>query len=202
MKEKGRLFIISGPSGCGKDTLLKTYFDRHEDVEFSVSIITRPKRDKSDDEKYSFVTVEAFKELIEQNRLLEYAEYCGNFYGTPKEPIEKWISEGKDVLVEVETVGAEKIKAEMPEAISIFILPPSVELLKKRLSGRATETPEQLEKRLDKAIEEMKKSVFYDYIVVNDSLEQAAEAFERIILSDRQKTERNINFINEVLKNA
>jgi guanylate kinase len=106
------------------------------------------------------------------------------------------------VLVEVETVGAEKIKAEMPEAISIFILPPSVELLKKRLSGRATETPEQLEKRLDKAIEEMKKSVFYDYIVVNDSLEQAAEAFERIILSDRQKTERNINFINEVLKNA
>ena len=187
MKEKGRLFIISGPSGCGKDTLLKTYFDRHEDVEFSVSTITRPKRDKSDDEKYSFVTVEAFKELIEQNRLLEYAEYCGNFYGTPKEPIEKWISEGKDVLVEVETVGAEKIKAEMPEAISIFILPPSVELLKKRL---------------DKAIEEMKKSVFYDYIVVNDSLEQAAEAFERIILSDRQKTERNINFINEVLKNA
>lgn len=202
MKEKGRLFIISGPSGCGKDTLLKTYFDRHEDVEFSVSTITRPKRDKSDDEKYSFVTVEAFKELIEQNRLLEYAEYCGNFYGTPKEPIEKWISEGKDVLVEVETVGAEKIKAEMPEAISIFILPPSVELLKKRLSGRATETPEQLEKRLDKAIEEMKKSVFYDYIVVNDSLEQAAEVFERIILSDRQKTERNINFINEVLKNA
>ena len=148
------------------------------------------------------MTVEAFKELIEQNRLLEYAEYCGNFYGTPKEPIEKWISEGKDVLVEVETVGAEKIKAEMPEAISIFILPPSVELLKKRLSGRATETPEQLKKRLDKAIEEMKKSVFYDYIVVNDSLEQAAEAFERIILSDRQKTERNINFINEVLKNA
>lgn len=122
MKEKGRLFIISGPSGCGKDTLLKTYFDRHEDVEFSVSTITRPKRDKSDDEKYSFVTVEAFKELIEQNRLLEYAEYCGNFYGTPKEPIEKWISEGKDVLVEVETVGAEKIKAEMPRqsAFSFF----------------------------------------------------------------------------------
>lgn len=202
MKEKGRLFIISGPSGCGKDTLLKTYFDRRGDVEFSVSTITRPKRDKSDDEKYNFVTVEAFKALIEKNMLLEYAEYCGNFYGTPKEPIERWISEGKDVFVEVETVGAEKIKAEMPEAISIFILPPSVELLKKRLSGRATETPEQLEKRLDKAIEEMKKSVFYDYIVVNDNLEQAAEAFERIILSDRQKTERNINFINEVLKNA
>ena len=202
MTDKGRLFIISGPSGCGKDTLLGTYFDRHSDVEFSVSTITRPKRDKSDDQKYNFVSVEHFKRLIENDELLEYAEYCGNFYGTPKGPIEDWISQGKDVFVEVETVGAQKIKQKMPDAVSIFVLPPSVQLLKKRLSGRATETPEQLQKRLDKAIEEMKKSVDYDYIVVNDDLEQAAEAFERIILSDRQKTERNINIINEVLKNA
>ncbi len=200
--EQGRLFIISGPSGSGKDTVLKTYFDRHSDYEFSVSTITRPKRDKSDEQKYNFTSRENFLRLIEEDKLLEYAEYCGNFYGTPREPVERWISQGKDVFVEVETVGAAKIKAKMPEAVSIFILPPSLSVLKKRLSGRATETAEQLEKRLKKAADEMKRSVDYDYIVINDRLEEAADCFERIILADRQRTERNKNFINEVLENA
>lgn len=200
--EKGRLFIISGPSGSGKDTILKTYFAAHGDFEFSVSTITRPKRDKSDDEKYNFTSRENFERLIKDDKLLEYAEYCGNYYGTPREPIENWINEGKDVFVEVETVGAAKIKEKMPDAVSIFILPPSLAVLKKRLSGRATETAEQLEKRLDKALLEMKRAVDYDYVVVNDRLEDAAEDFERIILSDRRKTERNINLINEVLENA
>lgn len=200
--EKGRLFIISGPSGSGKDTILKTYFAANGDFEFSVSTITRPKRDKSDDEKYNFTSRENFERLIKDDKLLEYAEYCGNYYGTPREPIENWINDGKDVFVEVETVGAAKIKEKMPDAVSIFILPPSLAVLKKRLSGRATETAEQLEKRLDKALLEMKRAVDYDYVVVNDRLEDAAEDFERIILSDRRKTERNINLINEVLENA
>ena len=167
-----------------------------------MSTITRPKRDKSDDEKYNFTSRENFERLIKDDKLLEYAEYCGNYYGTPREPIENWINDGKDVFVEVETVGAAKIKEKMPDAVSIFILPPSLAVLKKRLSGRATETAEQLEKRLDKALLEMKRAVHYDYVVVNDRLEDAAEDFERIILSDRRKTERNINLINEVLENA
>lgn len=202
VEKAGRLFLISGPSGSGKDTILKDFFQKHPEAVFSISTTTRAKRDSRDNEKYHFISREDFEKAIASDEFLEYAEYCGNYYGTPKGPIENWISEGKDVFVEVETVGAQKIMEELPELVSIFIMPPSVEVLKKRLAGRKTESSEQAEKRIKEAVREMSAAINYDFVIINDRLEDAAELFESIITADHARTSRNINIINEVLKNA
>lgn len=203
MMNKGIPFIVSGPSGSGKDTLLKRLFAQHKEIMFSYSCVTRAKRGTpGEDEKYRFVSVEQFKEMLENNELLEYNIYLGNYYGTPKKPVEDATESGNDIILEIDVNGARQIRQSLPEAVSIFIMPPSMEVLKKRLLGRSTESAEVAEKRLGEAVREIGCAEEYDYIVVNDDLDQAVNTLYSIILAEKSKTSNMRNFINEVQNNA
>lgn len=199
---RGQLYIFSGPSGVGKDTILTEFLKNNPDVMLSISSITRPRRSADDDLKYHFISKEDFEAGIKNGDFLEYAEYCGNYYGTPKAPIEKWLDEGKDVIVEIEIQGAKKIMDSLEDVQSIFILPPSLKVLKKRLLKRSTEDDSQLEKRINKAREEISFALNYDYVIINDRLEDAVAMMESVFASQRARTEKNIDFIKGVLDNA
>ena len=198
---KGSLFIISGPSGSGKDTVLKEVFKLLPDVAFSISTITRPMRvGEIEGEKYNFVTKEKFLSMLENDELLEFNEYVGNFYGTPRKPVEQALLNGQDMLLEVDVNGAFKVKEKMKDAVSIFIMPPSFAELKRRLSSRGTDDEAVINKRMNEALREIENAVNYDYIVVNDDILAAAQDVEHIILSSRLKTARKKEIINEVLE--
>ncbi|MBE6781599.1 MAG: guanylate kinase [Ruminococcaceae bacterium] len=198
---KGRLLIVSGPSGSGKDTILKKAFERLDGVKFSISTITRPMRPgEVEGEKYNFVSVECFEEMIKKGQLLEYNNYIGNYYGTPKAPVEKVIKEGGEIIVEVDVNGHRNIKNMIDSAVSIFIMPPSFEVLKQRLSGRGTDPDEVINKRMESALAEIACAKEYDYIVVNDNLEEAVDDFINIVKSDRLCIERQNYLVDEVLK--
>ena len=200
---KGRLFIISGPSGSGKDTILKEILEIRSDVFFSISHITRKMRaGEVEGEKYHFISTEEFKEELEKDVFLEYNEYSGNFYGTPKAPIEEHLAAGDDVLIECDVNGAETLRKLLPGVISVFIMPPSFEVLKKRLSGRGTETAEQIERRLNEALNEIRRADEYDYIVVNDDLSVAVEDFLTVLKSNKLLLKNQKYIIDEVLENA
>ena len=174
MKNKGELFVISGPSGVGKGVICKALLLADDKIRFSVSATTRaPRPGEEHGVSYFFVTREEFEGMIQRNELLEYMDVFGmNYYGTPKAYIEKLTSEGIDVILDIDVNGARNVKKQRPEAVSIFILPPSMQALHSRLVGRGTETPEAVEKRFGKAKEEISHANEYDYIVVNDSLEE------------------------------
>ena len=198
---KGSLFIISGPSGSGKDTVLKEVFKLLPDVAFSISTITRPMRvGEIEGEKYNFVTKEKFLSMLENDELLEFNEYVGNFYGTPRKPVEQALLKGQDMLLEVDVNGAFKVKEKKKDAVSIFIMPPSFAELKRRLSSRGTDDEAVINKRMNEALREIENAVNYDYIVVNDDILAAAQDVEHIILSSRLKTARKKEIINEVLE--
>jgi len=198
---KGRLIIVSGPSGSGKDTILQKVFERLPEIKFSISTITRAMRPgEVEGEKYNFVSREYFEDMIKNDLLLEYNNYVGNYYGTPKAPVDKAIAEGKEIIVEVDVNGARNIKKCREDAISVFILPPSYEELNRRLSARGTDAPEVIEKRMKAALDEIAEAVNYDYIVVNDDLNEAVEDFITIIRSDRLSIKRQNYLIDEVLK--
>ena len=198
---KGSLFIISGPSGSGKDTVLKEVFKLLPDVAFSISTITRPMRvGEIEGEKYNFVTKEKFLSMLENDELLEFNEYVGNFYGTPRKPVAQALFKGQDMLLEVDVNGAFKVKEKMKDAVSIFIMPPSFAELKRRLSSRGTDDEAVINKRMNEALREIENAVNYDYIVVNDDILAAAQDVEHIILSSRLKTARKKEIINEVLE--
>ncbi len=200
---KGRLFIVSGPSGSGKDTVLKKVFEKYQDISFSISSITRDMRaGEIAGEKYNFISREEFERMIADNALLEHNIFVGNYYGTPRKPVEDCINSGGDMIVEVDVNGAAQIREKMPEAVSIFIMPPSFEVLRQRLSGRGTETEKQVADRLLSAIGEIARAVEYDYIVVNDVLEEAVEDLISVIRTDRFKTDRQTELINEILNKA
>lgn len=198
---KGKLFIISGPSGSGKDTLLQELFKVRPEIKFSISSITRPMRQgEVEGGKYHFISREEFEELIKNDALLEYNVFVGNYYGTPKAPVVEALDRGEDMILELDVNGAALVKQKMPEAISVFIMPPSFEVLKNRLSGRGTEAPEVVQKRLNVALGEIKRAADYDFIVVNDKLNEATNDLLSVILGQKLKTESEKDIIDEVLK--
>ena len=197
---KGRLFIISGPSGSGKDTVLKELFVRFPEIKFSISCVTRQMRaGEVEGEKYHFISHDEFREMIENDRLLEHNFYVDNYYGTPREPVERCIEAGEDIFVEIDVNGAAQIRQKQPDAVSIFIMPPSVSVLRERLVGRGTETAEQIEKRLNDAVGEIKRAGEYDYIIINDDLKKAVDDISSVIESDRFCADRNVGLIDRVL---
>ncbi len=202
MNPNRQVFLFSGPSGVGKDTVLELVRQRYPDLKFSISTTTRQRRSPADDAKYTFISNEAFEQGIKEGAFLEYAQYCESYYGTPAAPIETWNGEGFDVIVECEVQGALKIMEVMPQVISIFILPPSIKELRRRLEKRQTDAPEKIEKRVATAIEEIKQAVHYKYIVTNDVLEDTVDRICGIIATYQSSVERNKNKIHEVLENA
>lgn len=198
---KGGVFIISGPSGSGKDTLIVRLLEKLPELRFSISSITRGMREgEKQGEKYNFITREKFEDMINNGELLEYNTYVGNYYGTPKAPVVKAIEDGYDMIIEVDVNGAAQIREKLADAVSIFIMPPSYEELKARLSGRGTETEELIDRRMNSALGEIRRASEYDYIVVNDDIDTAVNDIMSVILSQRLKTERKSYIIEEVLK--
>lgn len=200
---KGGVFIISGPSGSGKDTILCELFKKCPEIEFSISSVTRNMREgEKEGEKYNFITREAFQQMINEDKLLEYNVYVDNYYGTPREPVERAVNEGKDIFIEVDVNGAANIRAKLPEAVSIFIMPPSFEELKRRLSGRGTESEELITLRMASSLGEIKRATEYDYIIVNDDVSKAVDDIITVISGSKFMLERQKHIIDEVLKNV
>lgn len=198
---KGKLYIFSGPSGSGKDTVLKTVLSQCPEVMLSISSITRGMRvGEVEGEKYHFISREEFEQLIRDDMLLEYNVFVGNYYGTPKKPVEDALESGRDVILEIDVNGAAQIMKKRPDAVSIFIMPPSLPELKRRLCGRGTDSAEVIEKRLQAALSEIEKAVNYDYIVVNDVIDKACDDVISIIASEKLKIDRQKYIIDEVLE--
>ncbi len=203
MINKGKLYVVSAPSGCGKGTILSEVLKNNDNLFYSVSATTRCPRDGEEDGvNYYFLSVEDFKKQIENGGMLEYAQFCDNYYGTPKQKVLDKLNKGIDVILEIETNGAMQIKKAMSEAILIFILPPSVSELRRRLNKRGTEKQDIIDKRVNEAEAEIKKACEYDYIMINDELEKAIEDFEAILKASKLTNENNKSKIEEVLKNA
>lgn len=183
--ERGKSFIISGPSGVGKSTILHKLFERRKNLYFSVSATTRaPREGEQDGVHYHFSTVEEFRKLIEEDAFLEYAEFVGNYYGTPKRYVDEAMDRGEDVILDIELQGANQVHAKRPEVIRIFILPPSMEELERRLVSRGTETPEKIRGRLERARVEFESVHTYDYIVINDDVEHAVNELDAIMTAE------------------
>lgn len=190
---KGLLFIISGPAGSGKGTVVKKLIEKHDGVKLSISMTTRqPRPIETPDVDYYFVTREAFEESINAGQMLEYAEYNGNYYGTPRAKVEGCLEAGYDVILEIEVVGAMQIKASFPDAIAIMLTPPDSSVLEARLRGRGTETEENIIKRLNKAKVEITYLPRYDYSVINEDngVEACADLVYSIMQAEHSKTTR------------
>lgn len=203
MNKKGLLIVISGPSGCGKGTLIKGLMQGDKNIKYSVSATTRkPRPGEVDGESYFFVTKQAFEKEIASGGMLEYAEYCDNYYGTPKSYVDKCLEKGNDIILEIEVVGACKLMQQGVNAVYIFVVPPSLSELRARLEGRKTEAQEVVEKRLAQAVREIPLAEKYNYIVINDVVDDGIERLKSIIISEKCKTENMNNIIKEVLENA
>lgn len=199
MEQNGVLIVISGFSGAGKGTLVKALLQKYNNYALSISMTTRaPREGERDGVEYFFTTKEKFEETIRQNGLIEYAPYCGNYYGTPRAYVEEQMALGNNVILEIEIQGALKIKEKFPESLLIFVTPPSAEELKRRLEKRGTESPEVIAKRLSRAAEESEGIEAYDYIVVNDKLEDCVEEVHRLVDAARKAPVRRKEFISEI----
>jgi len=197
--QKGILTVISGFSGAGKGTLMKTLLSRYDDYALSVSMTTRaPRPGEVDGKDYFFVTVEEFEKSIAEGKLVEYARYVDNYYGTPADYVFEQLEKGKNVLLEIEIQGALQIKEKFPDALLLFITTPSAKVLEERLRSRGTETEEVIRKRLERAVAEADDVDKYEYIIVNDVLEEAAESMHNIIENAKFATSRNVRFIKDM----
>ena len=197
---KGGIFVVSGPSGSGKDTLLSQLFKKCPEIKFSISSVTRPMRaGEKEGEKYNFISRKEFEEMLQRDELLEHNVYVGNYYGTPKTPVLNASKNGEDIIIEVDVNGAKQIREKLPQAVSIFIMPPSFAELEKRLSGRGTETEEVIAERMNSALFEIERATEYDYIVVNDDIDTAVNDIKQIISGSRLMLKRQKHIIDEVL---
>lgn len=187
--KKGKIFIISGPSGAGKSTVLRTLMERRENLCFSVSATTRPPREgEIDGVHYHFLTETAFREWIARGAFLEYAAYTGHFYGTPEKFVQEALDRGQDVMLDIDVQGAAQIREKRPDAAGVFIAPPSWEELERRLCGRGAGGEEQVRRRLDRAREELRAAGSYQYVVVNDALENAVRELDAIMTAEHCRT--------------
>lgn len=201
MNRKGILIVLSGFSGAGKGTLVKALLSKYHNYALSISATTRnPRPGEEDGQEYFFKTVEEFKEMIAENALIEYAQYVQNFYGTPKDYVQEKLNEGKDVILEIEIQGALKVKEQFPDTLLLFVTTPDAQTLEERLTGRGTESADVIRDRLSRASEEAQGMEKYDYLVVNDKLEDCVEEMHRIIQSEHFKASRNNEFINTIKK--
>lgn len=202
LNDKGMLIVISGPSGVGKGTVRKALFDRRgHRLVYSISMTTRkPREGEVDGVDYYFVTREEFQKRIDNNQFLEWAEFVGNYYGTPKDKVEEQIEAGKEVVLEIEVNGALQVLKQVKDAVSIFIVPPGRQALYDRLRNRGTEPEELIKERVNKANREFKLAHKYDYIVVNDDVDNAADRIMAIIRAEHAKTERSIYKYTQLLE--
>ncbi|MGY0836586.1 guanylate kinase [Aerococcus urinaeequi] len=202
MKSKGLLVVLSGPSGVGKGTVRQALFEtdtNHDQFYYSVSATTRqPRPGEEDGKDYFFVSRDQFEGMIEDERLLEYAEYVGNYYGTPLQYVEEMTDQGKDVFLEIEVQGALQVKRRMPDGVFIFLAPPTMHELESRIVNRGTDAPEVIEKRMRQAREELQLVTQYDYVVENDNVQSAVERIQTIINAEHLKTDR---FIDDIVEN-
>ena len=201
MKKQGTLVVVSGFAGTGKGTVMKELLGRYDSYALSISATTRqPRPTEVDGREYFFKTKEEFEKMIEENAFLEHACYVGNYYGTPKKYVEEQLAEGRDVILEIEIQGALHIKEQFPDALLLFIAPPSADVLKQRLTDRGTESEEVIAKRLARAVEESQGIEQYDYLVVNDDLEECVETVHRMIQSAGWKMSRRQKDVEELRK--
>lgn len=202
LNERGLLVVISGPSGVGKGTIRKALFELPDNnFCYSVSMTTRkPREGEVDGEDYYFVSREEFERRIDEGQFLEYAEFVGQYYGTPRDYIERKLNEGKEVIIEIEVQGALKVRERMPEAVFVFIVPPSRDELFERLMNRGTEMTDDIKKRIEKAEREFHLAYKYDYIVVNDDVYNAADRIVAIIRAEHARTERSIHKYYEIME--
>ena len=198
MKRTGKTFIISGPSGVGKSTVLNALFvGREDELYFSVSATTRPPREgERDGVNYHFISPDQFNEWVGKGEFLEYAEYVGNFYGTPKRYVDEAMAAGKDVILDIEVQGAMQVHDQRPETVRIFIAPPSWEELERRLTARGTDSPEKVQRRLLRAKVELQTAGNYDYFVVNDSVESAVDELRAIMLAEHCRPAERMEHLN------
>lgn len=198
MKDKGLLLVVSGPSGAGKSTVIGKVMQDREDVCFSVSATTRaPRYYEVDGLDYYFISAEKFAAMEANDEFLENAEYAGNRYGTPAAPVDKAVAEGKCVVLDIEVQGAAQVMKKRPDCVSVFLCPPSLDELERRLRGRGTDTEETMRLRLATAVEEYKVAGNYDYIIINDDANQSSAKLEAIITAHRCRSEFQYPYISE-----
>ena len=198
MTKKGLLLVVSGPSGVGKGTICKEYLNKYDDCALSVSATTRSPRDgEVNGVSYFFLSHEEFRKKIDEGGFLEHAVFCDNYYGTPKDAVMEKLEEGKNVILEIEVQGALQVRSHYPEAVFVFVIPPSVETLEERLRGRGTETDEVIKKRLERAKAEFNYIDKYNYVLVNDTVSEAVCRLHSIIEAENCVMARNYNFIKE-----
>lgn len=203
MQQKGLLVVVSGPSGTGKGTVCKKLLSQRDNVRYSVSATTRkPREGEIEGQSYFFVSESKFLDMIKNDALIEWDKYCDNYYGTPKSYVDSCMENGMDIILEITVEGALEIKQKYPDSVLIFILPPSFDELRRRIECRATECTDVIEKRLQKAASEIKYVSKYDYLILNDSVDEAVLNIEKVLDSERLKPSRNTEIIESLSSNS
>ncbi len=198
MNEKGKLIVISGPSGSGKSTVVNRAIQGREDMCFSTSVTTRsPRPGEVDGKDYFFIDPQRFQEMVERDELLEHAQYVAHSYGTPRAFVEQKLNEGLNVILDIEVQGARQVREKMPDAVLVFIIPPSLEELRRRLVNRGTDAADVIEARLQRAAEELKEADLYDYLIINDDLETAAREFTSILTAEHCRVPHRIHLLKD-----